>query len=45
LGDQERAVSLAALIREIAAHGPRAVDFCMRVLTELRALLRERTEG
>ena len=45
LGDQERAVSLAALIREIAAHGPRAVDFCARVLTEFRDLLKEKAEG
>jgi GAF domain-containing protein len=45
LGDQERVVALAGLIREISAHGKRAVEFCMRVLTEFRDMLKERTEG
>jgi len=45
LGDQERAVALAGLIREISAHGKRAVEFCMRVLTEFRNMLKERAEG
>ena len=45
LGNQERAVALAGLIREISAHGPRAVEFCTRVLTEFRDVLKERTEA
>jgi DNA-binding response OmpR family regulator len=44
LGDRERVVSLAGLIREIAAHGPRAVEFCAKVLEEFREVLKERDE-
>ncbi len=45
LGDKERAVALAALIRDIGEYGPRALEFVTKAMTDFRDLLKTMREA